>query len=1124
MNKKLRNKLVAVLAVFFAILAIIQFTPFFIDGNQFKNIVYQGFEENTDLKLNIKNIKLSGAPFLKTKVTLEDPFIQTKKGEPVFYSPKTSVSVDMLPLILKQVKISDINIIAPDIYVVKEKSKKFNFERTSPLPQKQPQKSDFKINTNGLNIFIKDYQVSFWDKSTQKPLETKIKGQKLKISNLNSVFGTKIATDGAIAINNTRCLNYDIKTDIDIPAFLKYQEENPLTSTEESSPFNPLYEISRYGIKADLLADLKIKNPEDIHGKMIVNKLSLKLNGERIPDSQVNIMAKKNKFITDANIYFAPKEIINLEGEFGKNLVDLKLKTSNIQLSKVQAFANALMETFGTSSKDLEKIKLKGNFLADLKLKSNMKNIKSSGFFKINNAEINYDKGLFTINSFKSNIKLDDNNIQILDTEGLIDGNKFLIKGSIDKKALADIKIHIPSTNINSLTQNKFAKSSTSAISKLNGSVSADVHLTGKLNKLKYQGDVLLSQISLYLKDSPAMISFSTGKIISDVEKATLNIPQLNINNSPFSVNGKISFKNKKNPANIDIKGKLKALDLEKILKTKNLGQGEIPLICNIKAENNAAQIRLQLLNDAKNNLFITNSGSNSLLNVFAKVKNGTLDLSDVGLFKTPKTTLSENFEANIKGTTQIATATGAIKDFEKKQILDNIKINILSPLKILIPLGKNASTQVTGKTTLTGTVKKPEIRGNFIFTNTNLPEFKAKITKLNLNLKNHQIDADVINFYTGQTALNLQTSVNVKNPELIIIEKLNVNANRFDADEFFVILGKIAPPAPPKKIEYSLKKKNTPHQSPIVIKSGTFSAKTFIMTQIPFYDLKTNLILDRYNLLTIDNLSATVFGGYINGIITHDIANTITNLDIKARRIDADSFGVNFLKLPKRKLRGIGDSNIKLSFKGVTDREIISSLNGGVNFKVFNGEMGDLGKLDYYLRAANILSNNLLSLNINRILNGVKLKNTGEFEQAYGELTFSQGGIMKINTLKTVGPRLSLYISGYVNNLNSNGTLNVYGRISEEVVGILGPLGDFSIDKILKNIPLFDTLSNLNIGLLETNVSEKTRKEIPPLSIRGAHSQEFVARINGNINKPASVRSFKWLKDPQTNENTNSP
>lgn len=1107
MNKYLKISLISVGSLLLGLFILVQTLPLFVNGDQFKGTVYKEFEKATNLQLSIDKIKLSGAPVFKTKITLEKPLIRNKKGENIFYSEKVSASVNLVPILFKKIQLSDVELTSPDIYLTKEKNGKFEFETESTPTADQ----EFAVVLDGMNVVAEDYRVQYVDKTAPKIITTKAKGKKIELLGLNNKTGTKINADGVMAINNVRCLNYDIKTKIDLPEFTKYQKEHPEPKTNEKIKVHPLYEIYKNGLKADLKTDLKIKTPEDINGEIFVDKLSIKVNSKKLPDSHMHIKAKRNKFFTVAKLYISPKGIIDLDGEFKKDFVDFKLKTSNMQLAELQSFINPILSSIGTPIKEIEKLKLQGELLADLRLKSNLKNIDSDGFLKIKNAKINYCNNLLVVNGFNSDIKLNDNNISILNTGGIIDGNKFTVKGNIDSNANTNIQINVPAVNIKSITSNKDMKAKLAGVSSLDGKVSAIVDLKGKLDKLKYQGVINLNGMNILLKDTPAKITFPQGKINLNSEKALLNIPQLHVNNSIFNLNGTIPLNEDK--INLSAKGRLKASDLATILNTGSIGKGEVPTICNILIDKDALNITLQLLNNANNNILIQGIGSNSILSAKLDIKGPKTDLSDVALYRTPRAALSTNTEGNLKGSSKIATVNGTVKTNGKQVILNNVKVKVLSPIKVSLPVGKGSTSNITGETTINGNAKNPSIKGDFILTNAIIPDLKGKIAKATVSFKNQKIVANISGFTAGKTNLSAQATVDIRSFDPAIVEVLNVSSNNFNADEFFGLLGGLFPTQKPQKVEYSLHKKNTMHMSPLVIKSGKFYAKTFVINGIPFHELHSNISLDRYNVFKAGNFSTLAMQGNIAGDVLYDVVTSVTSLNIKARGIDVSTFGEKFLGTPPRQLSGIGNANAKLSFKGATPNEITRSLQGTAKIQVQKGEMGNLGRIDYYLRAANILSNNILSLNLNRILNGVKLKRTGEFERAYGTVTFLRGGILRIDSFKTEGPRLSILLKGYINNLNMYGSINVYGRLSEEVVGILGPLGDFSIEKVLEKVPMFNSLTRCTIGLIETNVSDAQRRDIPPLSIEGAQSQEFTARIDGNITKPSAVKSFRWIR-----------
>ncbi|MDD3420634.1 MAG: AsmA family protein, partial [Candidatus Gastranaerophilales bacterium] len=956
MISKYKNILISLSVVLLGAVLAIQTLPFFINGNQFKDTLYKSFEESTDLKLNVRKISVSSEPFLKAKVSLEKPFIQTKTGENVFYSDKASVSVNILPLIFKRVEITDIKLQSPDVYIIKGKDGKFNFEKKKDGKKE----SEFDVSFNGLDVIANNYRLEYLDKTAPQKVDTKAKGHKFEFLDYNSPFGTKLNTDGVMAINDVRCLNYNIKTKIDIPAFLEYEEEkDPLTSTEESSNINPLYELYKNGLKANLIADLKIKTPQDIEGEALLEKLSIKVGEKRLPDSRLHIKAKKDKYIVNAKLYITPDGIIDLTGDFKKDFVNFKLKTSNMQLSEVQNFLKIVSHSMGKPVQILDKLDLKGNLIADLKLKSDMKTIQSYGFFNIKNSQINYDKGLFIVKNFNSDIRLDNNNINIQNTSGTVDGNKISIIGKIDSKANTDIKLFVPSVNIKTILSAPQTKEKLANVSQINGKAAAIIHLTGKLEQLKYQGYVTLSNMNILLKDTPAKISFPKANIDIDKDKALIKIPNFYLNKSLFSLQGTAPMNNGK--INLNAQGKLKASDIADILNTSSVGKGEVPTICNILIDKQNVALTVQMLNNPYNNILIEGIGSNSILNAKLDINGKKTKLTDVALYKTGQNHLSANPNANLSDTTKIATATGLIKKIGTHTVLDDIKIKVIRPIKISIPIGQNATSNITGDATINGTTTNPAINGDFILSNTTIPELKGTITKTNIAFRDKKITADIYGFASGRTNFNAKTNMDIRSLDPAVIETVTINANTFDLDQMSALASKLLPERKPIKTQYSLKQNNAMHLNPIVIKDGKFNAKRLILNGVYFNDFNSNIKFDRYNIFKITDITSNAMKGSIAGNVEYDAITSQTSLNLKAKDIDVDLFGNKILGLPMGQISGIGSSNVKISFIGSKPDEITKSLHGVSNFIVKNGEMGDLGRMDFYLRAANILSNNLL-------------------------------------------------------------------------------------------------------------------------------------------------------------------
>ena len=114
---------------------------------------------------------------------------------------------------------------------------------------------------------------------------------------------------------------------------------------------------------------------------------------------------------------------------------------------------------------------------------------------------------------------------------------------------------------------------------------------------------------------------------------------------------------------------------------------------------------------------------------------------------------------------------------------------------------------------------------------------------------------------------------------------------------------------------------------------------------------------------------------------------------------------------------------------------------------------------------------------------------------------------------------KYSLYITGKYNLLTGNSNLKILGRISSVVVNVLGPLGTFSLDKVVNKLPqtgvaILNTIKAIAPqNPLFADINSKDIANIPPLSIvsNNTESKDFQVLINGPIAKTTSIKSFKW-------------
>ena len=115
----------------------------------------------------------------------------------------------------------------------------------------------------------------------------------------------------------------------------------------------------------------------------------------------------------------------------------------------------------------------------------------------------------------------------------------------------------------------------------------------------------------------------------------------------------------------------------------------------------------------------------------------------------------------------------------------------------------------------------------------------------------------------------------------------------------------------------------------------------------------------------------------------------------------------------------------------------------------------------------------------------------------------------------------MSLWADGKYNLLTNYADMNILGQISPTVVKSLGPLGDFSLNKVLEKIPekglmvLEIVKSVVPKNPLLTTVKPQNVDKIPNLSTgKTEGTKKFQVVITGNVASTKSVKSFKWINE----------
>lgn len=298
----------------------------------------------------------------------------------------------------------------------------------------------------------------------------------------------------------------------------------------------------------------------------------------------------------------------------------------------------------------------------------------------------------------------------------------------------------------------------------------------------------------------------------------------------------------------------------------------------------------------------------------------------------------------------------------------------------------------------------------------------------------------------------------------------------------------------------------------PIV--NGSGKLEKFVSDGIVANNLGADFSL-KGNDFYLKNLTGDAFSGKINGDISYNIVNGFIKVKMKGVALDATKAIAGATGI-KNALSGKLGFDADVSLHGATDVEMMKNLKGKVAFDIQDGTLGNIGRFENFLFAQNLQSNSIIKAGINSITALPAIKGTAQFKTISGNLSFSKG-VANLNPIKVVGPTMAYYVTGKYNLLNNTANVVVLGRLSAEVVKLLGPLGDLSVTKLTSYIPKFGNATGRVINALTTDPKGENTSVIPALSSGNTNYKDFKVVFIGNVESRSSVKSFKWLSKCDT-------
>ncbi len=1007
--------------------------------------------------------------------------------EPFLKAENASVSLALVPLLSQKIQISSLNIDDVNADLVIKKDGMLLIQDYIPDSDKDSQSEfslpfGFKLSNRLPNISVKNYSLFFLDSRSGRTYG--FEGENFRIKDFVLDKKIKLSTKGKVVLNKIVVSNYDIKLfnkimpklvldDLVFPKTV--QVENVVEQSMDSQVpvinfmdiFKSVYDNK---LSADLTMDVKssgdLKNPK-FKGFLNLEALTVGVDGKNLPESYLNLVFKGNKTEIDSIFYSSSDENEKTQVigsvRSGKNPnIDLTFR-SNAKFNNIINLLDSVASSFNI--KDFNTLSATGGIDADFNINSDMKKVSSTGYLKILPSSITYGLYNIVINNINADVDMMNDNINIKRSGFSIGGHPLKLTGSINRDSYTDIKLIADKLSIKGL----MAAAGQVALLKENditsGDFSLDAVFKGKLKEIKPQISAFIQNINIYNKPASTKITLDNAiiKVLCNSKSAT----------------GDISIKSFVLTHPVAV---VKVPDTNILIDEKNI---------NIKKA-------YFLLNNSR----IDISGSikdyiNEKMSISLNAKGNLLSQDIVAM-------LPKEFSSMINYNGVLPLSISVNGNSKVQNISANLSANpnnyvALADLNVL----KGQNTKIHSNIEIIG--------DSLRFSNTGISNDKSTIAVLSGN---------VSKLYSSPK-LNLSISV----PNVVSFPIWGTPNSNISANGNVSVTGDATNPqmkGSVNLVDISMKDIDFVISDLVAdlsgdILNGRATAKQFKLGGIVATDIIGKFSLKNYSDFYLTDLSGNAFEGKVKGklsyiIPTSKIGMEFSGTNLNSTKAVAGAAGIN------NALSGIMNFNAKLAMQGLTDREIINSLKGNIDFNINDGKFINIGRLENLVAAQNVSSNSILKSAISALSSVSVIQEADKFKSISGSLDLS-GGNANISKILVSGPLMSYYVHGVYNILPNSANLVILGRLDSKVIALLGPLGQLSADKMLSYIPKFGSATSNILKQLTADPANENTSWIPQLTNGSSSYKDFKVVFNGPVEASNSVKSFKWLSTCDTSE-----
>lgn len=1144
MNKVLKKISIGIGSICVITYGLFLVSPLFLDGviSKYVPVIKQNIEKSSGLKVNIEDVKLVTTPKLTVGIKIGKTDISTPDNEKLLSADNLNLKMSLIPILVKKIEVDCVSAENLSANFGIESDGKFSFEKFIPKNENSqglaPLPYGIKLSNHLPNISVDNYKAGLTDLTNNK--EYYISGNNINISDFILNKKIKINADGKITLIGKTQFNFDVKLlnkimpDLELNDIV-FASKQQATVNKSKKDINlgktilkVLSGVYNNGVTADLTADVKTYGTvDDINadGKFDIENLTLDVYGNPLPKGFIKMKLNKNKIKLNSTVYTSKTDKTNIVGDFktGKHPnIDLTVK-SKANLNDIVSTFDSMFKSFNCNQ--LSTLKAVGNLDADFNLQSDLKEIKSSGYVKLQNGKINYQLYNASLNNIMADIDFSNNMVNIKNTGLTILSQPLKIYGTIKQNADCDIHVIADKLQIRSLL---LALGQVSLLKDNNissGILSMDTSLEGKLNKIVPKVNILINNLALlnkpsktYVTANSALIDLNTDKksysgkvkvnnIIVKNSTIKVRIPDssisfgnkdilidkayLLINNSRINITGKVTdYMNKNLKFNIKANGNILASDIKSMMpKISGLNiraKGSLPLTATLSGDSKTQNVLFKMVATPSNYMSIADinslKGKNSIITSTLDISDGTVNLSDTGLFAN---TLSN----------PVIKVSGAINTASQK--LDSLKIITPSQISMSIPGYKGSSAHFIADITANGHMTSPSLHGSISLPSVSIPTMNLLLKNVAVDMSNSSTSVNCPTVKIANSIMSGSAKVNNNFNNGIIIDSMSFNSSYIDADALTKAFASMPTSG------------SSSGNLGITVYNGKGSISKIKSGGIVADDISSNFSL-KNNILNIKGLSANAYDGKVTGKISYNLLNSNATVSLVGSGMSAVKAIYGLFRI-KNALSGNLGFNTNLTLKATTQDVMMRTAKGNVKFNIDDGTFMNIGTLQSFLNAQNILQNSIMKAAISSIQYLPTVKNTANFKNLSGNMDLSNGWA-RINSIKSQGNTLCYYVAGKYNLLSGYTGATVLGRLSADVVSMLGPVGNLSVTKLTSYIPKFGALTGKLINAMTSNPATEKTSALPALASGSTNYKDFKVVVMGKIGTPASIKSFKWL------------